>query len=212
MSRRYDSNQEGRTEIIAACGFNETTTGDSFTRVLVGELKRMARLDADFDQPVSALQLHGRMLESMRHQHLPDSDDPGMLLRSDHYFSTPVYMSLTRDYSLPSIPLKRFRHKVPRSRSSSFYDDPRQHRQAEQREVQELREPGVADPRTPPHSLRSPTQADESDFGNREIASASYIAIPQPRDAIVLDFARQVHQSCQLYITCPASFSTSCSQ
>lgn len=59
MSRRYNSTQEGRTEIIAACGFNETTNGDSFTRVLIGELKRMARFDADFDQHISALQLHG---------------------------------------------------------------------------------------------------------------------------------------------------------
>lgn len=132
------------------------------------------------------------MLESMRHQHLPGSNDPGMLLRFDHYFSTPVYMSLTRDYNLPSIPLKRFRPKVPRSRSSSSYDDPRQHRHAEREEDQELREPAFADPQTPPHSLRNTTQADEADFGNREVAS--YIAKLENWKARVLNVARQNHE------------------
>jgi hypothetical protein len=120
LSSGYDSNQGGRTEIIAACGFDETTHGESFTRVLIGELKRMANDDHNFDQQISALQLHGKMLESMRYQNLPESDGPGVFLKSDHRFSTPVHMSLTRDHSQPSIPLKRFPPQVARSRGSSI--------------------------------------------------------------------------------------------
>jgi hypothetical protein len=191
LSSGYDSNQGGRTEIIAACGFDEVTNGESFTRVLIGELKHMAKDDCNFDQQISALQLHGRMLESMRYQNLPESDDPGIFLKSDHRFSTPVYMSLTRDHSQPSILLKRFRPQVVRSRGSSIRsigssinNGPRQRPQIKPHEVEDIADPTSADhPKSPNPAPDSAAPAREPTWGGVPYAPSLLETPEEPEPA-----------------------------
>jgi hypothetical protein len=153
------SNQGGRTEIIAACGFGETTQATTFTRVLIGELKRMARFDFNFDQHISTVQLHANILRSMSHQTVRDRDDPGMFLTSVHSFAAPVYTTLSRDYSHPSIPLKRFQLQVAgRSVGSSINSGPRRLSQVTLEEVENIAEPTDADqPKSSSPALGSPT-------------------------------------------------------
>ena len=110
LSNDYASHQGGRTEIIAASGYDQTTYGQSFTTALIGELKRMKRDDPSHEKRMSVVQLHQRMLASMLHQTMPVNSDPGIVVTSNHRFSTPVYISLTSDFRQPSIPLKRFMH------------------------------------------------------------------------------------------------------
>jgi len=71
----------------------------------------MAKSDPDNEKCMSAAQLHQRLLASMLHQSLPKEEDPGVMVTSIHRFSTPVYISLSKDYNKPSIPLKRFRDR-----------------------------------------------------------------------------------------------------
>ncbi|PMD37052.1 hypothetical protein L207DRAFT_586728 [Hyaloscypha variabilis F] len=106
-----NSNQGGRTEIIVASGFDQNTSGQSFTTALIGELRRMAKTDPEYEKCMSAAQLHQRLLASMLHQSLPKEEDPGVMVTSIHRFSTPVYISLSKDHNMPSIPLKRFRDR-----------------------------------------------------------------------------------------------------
>jgi hypothetical protein len=88
----------------------------------------MALHDPDFENCISAAQLHQGLLQSMLHQTLPNDGDPGTFVTSRHRFSTPVYITLNSHYSQPSIPLKRFRPRVAPSPGSSINDDPRHHR------------------------------------------------------------------------------------
>ena len=123
--------------MIVASGFDQATSGLSFTAALIGELKRMAKADPNYDVCISAVQLHQRLLASMLHQSLP-KEDPGVMITSIHRFSTPVYISLSRDHHQPSIPLKRFRvcPPPPPSPGSSINNPPRAswgHRLAEDR-------------------------------------------------------------------------------
>ncbi|PMD66828.1 uncharacterized protein K444DRAFT_624299 [Hyaloscypha bicolor E] len=94
LSHEPKLNRGGRTEIIAACSFKSTTSDASFTKTLIGELKRMAQNDSNFGECISAT--------------LPDGDDPGIMLISNDSFSTPVYISLSNDFRQASIPIKRF--------------------------------------------------------------------------------------------------------
>jgi hypothetical protein len=102
----------------------ETSGPCSFTAALIGELKRVALHDPDFENCISAAQLHQGLLQSMLHQTLPNDGDPGTFVTSRHRFSTPVYITLNSNYSQPSIPLKRFRPRVAPSPGSSINDDP----------------------------------------------------------------------------------------
>jgi hypothetical protein len=83
----------------------------------------MALHDLDFENCSSVTQLHQGLLQSMLHQNLPTISDPGILVTSRHRFSSSVYITLKHDYSQPSIPLKRFRPKVARSRAASIFDN-----------------------------------------------------------------------------------------
>jgi hypothetical protein len=80
----------------------------------------MARNDSNFDECISAVQLHQRMLSTMLHQTLPDGDDPGIMLISNDSFSTPVYISLSDDFRQASIPIKRFDTRKPLRRIRTF--------------------------------------------------------------------------------------------
>jgi hypothetical protein len=71
----------------------------------------MAKTDPEYEKCMSAAQLHQRLLASMLHQSLPKEEDPGVMVTSIHRFSTPVYISLSKDHNMPSIPLKRFRDR-----------------------------------------------------------------------------------------------------
>jgi hypothetical protein len=127
--------------------------------VALVKLKRMARFDFNFDQHISTVQLHANILRSMSHQTVRDRDDPGMFLTSVHSFAAPVYTTLSRDYSHPSIPLKRFQLQVAgRSVGSSINSGPRRLSQVTLEEVENIAEPTDADqPKSSSPALGSPT-------------------------------------------------------
>lgn len=132
LQHENNSNRGGRTEIVAACGYDQTTNGGAFTRALIRELRRRAENDSDFDKCFSVAQLYQGLLASILRKAVPRDEVPGRFGVLPQNLSTPVYMSLNNDFNQASIPLKRFPPREVRSRASStrtvssFSDQPTQ--------------------------------------------------------------------------------------
>jgi hypothetical protein len=104
--------QGGRTEIIAACGFESYVPmcpDCGFTRAFAGELRRYAQMSETFN----AVQLHHSVLDSLRWKSPVEGDCTSSTDRhgdaSDICRDIPatlMYISLIRDYRVPGIPLR----------------------------------------------------------------------------------------------------------
>lgn len=103
-----DSHQQGRTELIAACAFDQIAPSgpNSFTAAIIAVLKNLAKEDPEYLNTFSVLKLYKLLSATMMRN--SGNASHAVDLATKPVFSNPVYLCLTEDDSKPSIPFKRF--------------------------------------------------------------------------------------------------------
>ncbi len=106
-SKQFETQEGGRTELLAACGFENSAPGPgphSFTNALIRELRDMSTLNIPFAVNI----LHQRLIARLVH-YSPQYSSVSPRQRCPERHATPVYISLGQDFRQKSIPLRSFR-------------------------------------------------------------------------------------------------------